>query len=174
MQKRKTLTLLSAVAVAAVTLWLRRQGAPLTIKGITPLGILNLEFAWNEDAVMQVKNAWHGGVLKVAQQNIYIDFLYIIAYTAFFHLLCTGMAARLTGRLANWGRQLGKAVVMAGVFDIAENSLMLLSISQTPNNYTAVITCLFAGLKFAIIAMAIVYLLVGGIALAAGARRASA
>lgn len=155
--------LLSFAGMLAVFLWMRVQGAPLKTTG-TPLAILDLEFAWNLARGEKVLSAWSGQLLDVARINIYIDFLFIIGYSAFLNLACNALAAKHTGGWQTAGLKIGRLMPIAGIFDIAENALMLLSLQATPNNNTAMATTAFALFKFALVLAGIGYLLVGGAA----------
>lgn len=158
MKKTTIYLLLSLAGLIAIFLWMRNQGAPLKT-ALTPMGILDLEFAWTQEKTESVMLAWRN-VLDTARMNIYIDFLFLIAYTAFLSLGCTFFAAKTTGKWSAFGNKLSKTVILAGVFDVAENALMLTSLQGTPNNMTSMITATFAALKFAIAAAAVLYLLV--------------
>lgn len=150
--------LLSLAGLVAVFLWMRNQGAPLKT-AYTPAAIVDLEFAWTQQKAEHIMLAWRN-ILDVARVNIYIDFLFIITYTAFLSLACSFFAGKTTGKWAGAGHKLSKAVIAAGVFDVAENALMLTSLQGTPNNMTAMITAIFAALKFAIVAVAVLYILI--------------
>jgi hypothetical protein len=152
------LLLLSLIAMVAVFLWMRQQGAPLNTPA-TPKGILDLEFAWNKEKVEIITGVWGGEIINVARNNIYIDFLFIFAYTSFLTLGCKWLAAKHKGKWALAGNKIARIVPAAGTFDIAENALMLLSLQAVPNNYTAIITTTFAVFKFALVAVAVLYLL---------------
>jgi hypothetical protein len=157
--------LLSFLGVIAIFLWMRQQGAPLSVPSATPIGILNLEFAWNQQKVETVADAWRGQMLTVARNNIYIDFLFIIAYTMFLTLCCKWLAAKHTGKWLVTGEKIAQMVLAAGTFDVAENALMLVSLQGVPNNYTAIITTSFAVFKFALVIVAIGYILAASTAL---------
>jgi hypothetical protein len=150
------------VAVAIIAYWLKEQGAPLSQHPDTALGILSLEFAWNEDLLNSVKTAWAGPLTTIAQNNIYIDFLFLIAYGAFLSLACASMGRKLGGVWGQWGQNLSKLALVAAVLDAAENSLMLLSLQQKTSHYTALITTLFATVKFLLAALCVLYILAAG------------
>jgi len=150
--------LLSLIGVIAIFLWMRDQGAPLKTY-YTPRGILDLEFAFDGVEAASVKSSWHR-VIPVAQANIYIDFLFIIAYTSFLTLGCRWMSAKHSGKWGQWGARLSRIVPVAGIFDVAENALMLLMLDGTPNNYTAMVTTIFAIFKFVFAAVALLYILI--------------
>ncbi len=140
---------------------MRKQGVPLKTPG-TPLAILDLEFAWNIDRVNNVLNAWKGDLLNVARNNIYIDFLFIIFYAGFLNLACNGLAARHVGGWQTLGYKIGRLMPIAGILDVAENALMLLTLQATPNNNTALATTAFALFKFTLVLVGIGYLLIAG------------
>ena len=157
MKKNTVYLLLSFAGMIAVFLWMRNQGAPLKT-AYTPAAIVDLEFAWTQQKAEHIMLAWRN-ILDVARVNIYIDFLFIITYTAFLSLSCSFFSGKTTGKWAGVGHKLSKAVIAAGVFDVAENALMLTTLQGTPNNMTAMITATFAALKFAIAAIAVLYIL---------------
>jgi hypothetical protein len=157
--------LLSFLGTITIFLWMRQQGAPLSVPSNTPIGILNLEFAWNQQKVEAVADAWRGQMLTVARNNIYIDFLFIIAYTTLLTLCCKWLALKHTGKWAAAGDKMARILPAAGTFDVAENALMLVSLQGVPNNYTAIITTAFAVFKFALVIGAIGYILVASAAL---------
>lgn len=149
--------LLSLAGMIAVFLWMRNQGAPLT-RPFTPNGILNLEFAWEATRAAEIKNAWWN-IIPVAKMNIYIDFLFIITYTLFLKLCCEWISGRFSGKWGLWGQRLARMVPGAAVFDVAENALMLLTLDNRPNDYTVMVTMIFALFKFAIALVAVLYIL---------------
>lgn len=157
------LFLISLVATVAVFLWMRNQGAQLKTPA-TSMGILNLEFAWNTEKATTVTQAWQGEILTVAKNNIYIDFLFIIAYTSLLTLGCKWLASKHQGKWASAGNKISRVVPAAGTFDVAENILMLLTLQAAPNNYTAMFTTGFAVFKFALVAVAILYIISAGLA----------
>jgi hypothetical protein len=163
--KNQLYLFIALLATVVMGWWLRVQGHELVIKGQTPMGIVDLEFAWNKDKVLEVLGYWSGGLVPIAEKNIYWDFLFIIAYSAFLSLACRQLAQRSSGWWARSGEKLSRMALAAGTFDVAENALMLLSIHGEPNNYTAAITATFAGFKFLLIILIILYLVAGRLAL---------
>lgn len=106
-------------------------------------GILDLEFAKTPQRFRQLQIFWnHETVL----QNIYLDFLFIIAYTWFLVTACKAVK--------NTRSSLFSALaISAGAFDVLENFLMILvwngrfapSLLQVVY-YAAVIKFLLAGI----------------------------
>ncbi len=124
----------------------------------TMSGILELEFANSPAKLMEVLTAWD---LNMAKQNIWLDFLFIPAYVLFFALLTAVCAEKWTISSINAiGNILVRASFVAGIFDIAENLLMLQSIAgnYTPNSLWLTYYC--ASIKFGIIICIVIYQLV--------------
>lgn len=121
-------------------------------------GILDLEFANSPAKLMEVLSAWD---LNTAKQNIWLDFIFIPAYVLFFALFTAFSAAKWKVALINKiGLLLVRAAFAAGIFDIAENLLMLQSIAgnYTPNSLWLTYYC--ASIKFGIILFIVLYLLI--------------
>jgi hypothetical protein len=170
-QKQSLLLLLALAATLATGWWVRNQGQALTIKPGASYGIVSLELAWNRDAVFDVLKEWQGPLADIARKNIYIDFLFLLAYSWFLSLACKFLGERNGGIFSNWGEKLSKLMLTAGALDAAENALMLLTLNGDPNNHTALATAIFAVCKFLIVIVGILFIVVAGLrALVAGRR----
>lgn len=111
------------------------QGASL--KNITaPGGILGLEFARNSESLHALLASWDTNAVWT---NIHLDFIYIPSYTFFF-------VASL--RLLKAASHTVVMASLAALFDLAENSLMMLSLAGHYSSISLQATALLAGLKF--------------------------
>jgi hypothetical protein len=145
---------------------MRDQGKPL-ITCNTPQGILNLEFARTPAMAQAVLNEWKTAICSgktlanTAITNTQLDFVFIAFYVLFFYMssliLSQSMpgVAGVTGVLLKWG------IVAAGALDIAENLLMLNTLSGNITVNGTYCTSLFAKIKFAIVLSCFLYLLLG-------------
>jgi hypothetical protein len=80
----KTKLLISFLFLAATFIVMRWQGTGL-ITPQSPKGILDLEFAKTSDRFHQLQLFWNH---EIVLQNIYLDFLFIIAYSWFLVTAC--------------------------------------------------------------------------------------
>jgi hypothetical protein len=124
---------------------------------LNPIGIVDLELA---DTVSELNGLLANWDTNVVRLNIWIDFLFIIAYTFFF---IQSIRLILAKHHFNWVQQLGKKLIalayLAAILDVFENMLMLASVM---GHYTAgslLATASIATLKFSIIAIILIYLI---------------
>ncbi len=138
--------------------------APL-ITSIAPYGIVSHQFAWTAEKAQAILASWAGRPSLFAAFGLGLDFLFIPSYA-----LTLGLGALLAaGRhrnMAVWLRQLGiwatYGVFAAATFDVLENILqarqLLLGAITAP---VTILTGVCATLKFALLALGILYGLVG-------------
>ena len=126
MKKQVLFSLLATFAMILILSW---QGSSLKTE-ITPYGILDLEFAKNEKRLKEILSAWD---LNKLYQNIYLDFLFIVAYSWFFFCTCKFIAGKRKNKTAVFiGIFITSLSLFPGLFDIAENICMLIAVSQKP------------------------------------------
>ena len=137
-------------------------GAPL--KGAeTPLGILNLEFAYNAQLAEIVTNAWkQQNVLEAAIYNTALDFLFLGCYCILLFSICTYVSKKTIGLLHKMGSGFGIAVGIAGGLDILENLGMLITLSGAIDDSIALITVILSTLKWVLVIAVIVFVLFAG------------
>ena len=149
---------LSAAATAISFGWLRWQGASLFTdesKG----GIVDLEMADTPEKLQHLLGLWNK---QVAVNNIYIDFLFIPCYALFLAVCCKYMAEKIVRPSYQiWANRLVKLLVVAALFDVVENILMLMSIAGNYTPETLLLTRLIASCKFLLVGLAILYILFG-------------
>jgi hypothetical protein len=145
-------------------LLLRLQGKLETIK--SPASIVSLELAHDAPSVEEITTSWNQeGMTSRARTNIWIDFLFIPFYVMLFYTLCGSISVRMNGFSAKLGVLLAFGSLMAGVFDVLENILMLFSLHGHYNNFTALLTAIFATAKFSLLLLAVLYILPWGMRL---------
>ncbi|MDE3145093.1 MAG: hypothetical protein KGL19_13130 [Bacteroidota bacterium] len=150
---------LSFAAVASVLLFivLRIQGSPLKTP-ISKKAIVDLEFADTITRVQELFAAWDLQTVKI---NVWIDFLFIIAYVSFLSLAAKATAAKLkNGFFKQSGIFFSRLAFIAGLLDVCENIFML---QTAEGNYTPIsltLTYYFAAFKFVFAGLIILYLLI--------------
>ena len=138
--------------------------APL-ITSAAPFGIVSHQFAWTPEKAQAILASWAGRPSLVAALGLGLDFLFIPSYA-----LTVGLGALLAaGRhrnMAVWLRKIGiyatYGVFIGAAFDILENILqaqqLLNGVVTTP---LTLLTGVCASLKFGLLALGILYILVG-------------
>lgn len=130
--------------------------------------ILGLEFAGSLTRVEEIQAEWSGHGEYLARLSLWIDFGFMASYGAFFALACASVRDFATGyelrRLAAVGVVAPACAVGAALFDFAENILWLLVLGGHLGEPAPLVATVCASFKFALIAVAIVYSLVGLVA----------
>lgn len=146
---------------------LRWQGRPLTT-ATAPAGIVSLELAGTAEHTSAILKGWaNQGLSAVARNNIMIDFLFIPFYAMLFYTLCGSIAVRHKGTAATVGVMLAFDALVAGLLDVSENILMLLSTFNWYNQLSARFTAIFASAKFFLLALCLLYVALLGLPLMA-------
>lgn len=160
------LTIVSAIATLSIFSLLNTIGRSLTIPGISPLGIISLEFACTDKNARDIVQAWKKiDALDAAICLQWLDFLFIAAYSALFGLLCilaTRWLANFDPRWLWLGVGLAWGQLAAALFDIVENLCLFPFLYGANNNLLplALFAAVSAGLKFILIGLGLVYFLI--------------
>lgn len=153
--------LLGSLAMMVVML---RTGEGLKTKA-APMGIVNLEFAWNETKTSAILQDWAPGsgtdLIATAKNNTYWDFLFLFFYAGFLFLACKKIAAAIKGAVARAGHLVANGALIAGVLDIIENAGMLLTLNNHGSNVIALITTIISIIKWLLALVAVLYVLTG-------------
>lgn len=164
-RRTKTLVVLGTATIVfnLVLAWiddrLKATGGP---------GIIGLEFAGSLERVEEIQAEWGSHDEYLARLSLWIDFGFMASYGAFFALACVAVrdfaARRGLGKLAAAGVIAPACAIGAALFDLAENAIWLLLLGGHLGFAAPAIATACAILKFALIAVAILYSLVGLIA----------
>ena len=118
--------------------------------------------------VEEVQAEWGGHGEYLARLSLWIDFGFMASYGAFFALACATVrdfaGRQEMRRLAAIGVVAPACAIAAALFDVVENTLWLLILGGHLGEPAAPIATVCASLKFGLIAVAIVYSLVGLVA----------
>lgn len=144
----------------------------------TPLGILNLEFAYNISKADAVINAWKPveindtDNIRVAIKNTWLDFIFLFFYSLFLFYTCKTISESFSGILYKLGMLFAMGALNAGLLDIAENAGMLLTLNGYLAGNIVLLTTVCAVVKWILALAAVAYiLLVGPFALYKGNKR---
>jgi hypothetical protein len=161
-RRTKTLILLGAATVAfnLVLTWIDAR-----LKATGGPGILGLEFAGSLERVEEIQAEWGSHGEYLARTSLWIDFGFMASYGAFFALAGVAVrefaAERGLRKLAVIGVVAPACAIVAALFDVAENAIWLLVLGGHLGYAAPAIATACAGLKFLLIAVAILYSLVG-------------
>ena len=144
----------SFVFMVASALWLLKYNEKLATAA-APLKIVSLELAWSNEKATRVADSWSDDQTTSALYSIYVDYLFILAYT-FFLIVCV-LAVNDGLELAFRTRAFVALAIVALVTDTVENIFMtsFLNGRQT----TAILFSFPATLKFLCIVAVACYLI---------------
>lgn len=132
----------------------------------TPLGILNLEFAYTAEKAFAVIIAWTGLIpadnVFAAIINTWLDFIFLLFYALFLYQASKMLATKHAGLLSAIGHLLAKGALAAGVLDVFENIGMLLTLNGHISNTVSFLTFLFSIVKWLLALAAVLYILIAG------------
>lgn len=145
-----------------------KTGQPLKTP-VTPQGILNLEFAYNNDKVNTIVNNWTSintvDTIAAAKLNTWLDFIFLFFYSGFLFIASKRISGLFGGGFGKAGKFIGKAALFAGFLDILENIGMLLSLSGRGSDTIAFCTTFVSIIKWGLALLAVLYVLTGAIGL---------
>jgi hypothetical protein len=160
-------TALKALAVATLLLG-AAQVPELRTMSDHGTGIIDFEFVRTTGRAHQILSEWGGSGRSAARTSLWIDYGYLIAYALLLALACRAVADRfrLAGRetWARLGGPLAWAALGAGLFDAIENAALLRILSGHTDQPYPALASIAAGLKFALLAVAVVYAVGGWLA----------
>ncbi len=128
----------------------------------TPMGILNLEFAYNNAKTAAVLNAWAPNTIidniTVAKNNTYYDFIFLAFYASFLFVTCKKIAQIKNSKA---GQSIANGAVAAGLLDVLENAGMLMTLAGKTSGTIALFTVIFSVIKWALALAALAYFIAG-------------
>ena len=146
------------------------QSSTLLTTPASPLGIINLEFAYNTAKTNDIINAWAptaaSNKIAAAKVNTYSDFLFLFFYAGFLFLGCKAVATNIKRGMAKAGHFIAGATLFAGFADVIENIGMLFSLNGLISPVISFCTALFSVIKWVVVLIALLYILTGLLVLA--------
>ncbi len=153
-----------ATAIATVLLLLAMAPADERMQDTGGPGIVPFELTGGQDRADEIMAEWGEEGQDAARESLWIDFAFLLAYGAFLTLALA--ATRDLALERGWRRlaSIGRFVVTFGAlvagFDALENICLLLTLDGAGAAFPVLAT-IFASIKFALLAAAILYLLAG-------------
>ena len=132
-------------------------------------GIVGFELARTSDRAAEILGQWGDSGRDAARASLWIDFVYLITYAAFFWLAVRSLSEALARRgadgLARFGRRIGMLPLVSAACDAVEDVFLLLVLGGHGGGSAPAIATAFATVKFVCIAIVIAYLLIGLLAM---------
>jgi hypothetical protein len=153
----------ASLVAFGMSTWVARTGEVLRIP-TSRAGIVSFELAGTPEAAQRITAAWGTAGVEAALFNIRIDFLYLVAYGVALSLGCAVARVwwqRRSAPLAQLGALLTYAMLIAACSDACENTLMLRAISEPTKALWPQLARVFALVKFALLAVGLLYILGG-------------
>ncbi len=163
---KKRAFIISFTALIATGLLMRPSSACL-ITPETPMAIVALELAFDQQRAVLIKEVWSNNMcpsilslssngLEAATINIFFDFPFIIGYTSFFIVLVCLSQRRVIPSSGKGVLRLGFVVVFIAGLDVIENIFMLIFLKmETLSSYLFAFP---ATIKFGLILLLILVL----------------
>jgi hypothetical protein len=127
-------------------------------------GIVAFELAGSQERADEILDEWGSEGQDAAREQLLIDFAFLIAYGTFLVLAVAAVrdlsSRRGRTRLAAIGAVIVPFGALAAAFDAVENACLLAVLDGAGSAFPTLAT-IFAATKFALLAAAIAYLLVG-------------
>ncbi len=127
-----------------------------------PWGIISFELAGSPNRALAILLEWQSkSALGHAKLSLIIDFVYLLIYGLFFSMLAVWVGKRLDEE--TWSTRAAWGATVAAGFDVLENGVLLFEVARvsSPAPY-AQLALAFAGAKFALLGVSVLYSLVGG------------
>lgn len=129
-----------------------------------PLGIVSLELSCSAYTTGAIAEEWRPSLLSTVRWNILLDFFAIPFYGLFLYSLCGYFSVHHTIRiLQRAGVLMAFGSLIAMLFDVCENILMIVSTHLAVTTIGSVLTTAFAVLKFSLIILSVLYILFSAI-----------
>lgn len=155
---------LIATGLATVLILLAMSPAENRMKDSGGPGMVPFELSGGQDRADEILSEWGEEGQDAAREQLWIDFAFMLAYGSFLTLAL--MAIRDMARRRGWRHlaAIGGVVAFFGAlgagFDALENTCLLLTLDGAGAALPLLAT-IFATLKFALLAIAIAYLVAG-------------
>jgi hypothetical protein len=155
---------LIASGVVALAFFLAMLPAEQRMTDTGGPGMIPFELAGSQERANEILGEWGEEGQDAARESLWIDFGFLLAYGLFLTLALASIRDLAGER--RWRRlaAIGAVVVYLGAlvagFDALENACLLLTLGEAGAAFP-VAAAIFAACKFALLAAAIAYLLVG-------------
>ncbi len=150
----KKQTRLFWIVTAATIGWM------LVMRPVTPINIIEFEFARTPEKVLKIFMDWGGSGVEKAKMSILLDFVFLVLYSWAISLGCKVAADfSQTAIISKVGLQLSRIIWIAGACDIIEN-ISLLLVMRNLNATLLELAFWTAGIKFTIVIATLLFIII--------------
>ena len=124
-------------------------------------GIISFEFSKTLDCAQSIMDSWDVIAKTAAGMSMGLDYLFLILYSSTIALLIYEVVEKLKGKklLQKTGRLLIYGIFIAAVFDGIENFALIKLLLGDLQQKWVTISYAFASIKFALVGLALAYLI---------------
>lgn len=141
-------------------------GAPLKSEA-SPMGITSFEYAGELAVAHAMIKSWGPQGQLYVGLNMGLDFLFLVVYPLTIGLGCVLLSRRLSGGagfVGSLGVVLAWGQLLAGLLDVVEDYALIQVLLGTENELWPALAAWCATPKFLLVALGLLYLIIGGIA----------
>ncbi|MGZ5285608.1 MAG: hypothetical protein ACXWV0_01785 [Flavisolibacter sp.] len=149
---KRNLLISFALLIISIVI-MRLQGSSL-VTPLSPKGIIDIEFARTAERFNQLRLFLNH---QAVMTNIYLDFIFIAAYTWFLVAACKYINSKTQWQ--KWSNIFSTLAVSAGLFDVFENFLLILVWNERFKTSLLEVIFWCAAIKFVLAGAVILYLL---------------
>jgi hypothetical protein len=148
-------------------------GGPLMTEE-APAGIVSFEFAGELSEAQSMVESWGQKGQVYAGLNLGLDYLFLVVYASTIGLGCVLMGQGLSkqvGYMGPWGVVLAWGQLAAGLLDSIENYALIQVLLGSEQRLWPVVARWCAVPKFVIVAVGLLYIVIGGMVVVVRVRR---
>ena len=160
---RRGLIVFGLLVASFVFLFLMR--GPVDEMSDRGVGIIEFELARTSEKASELYGDLGEAGRDEARTSLYLDYPYLVLYGFFYAAACLVVGARAAerglARVARWARPLAIAGLTGAACDAVENAALLQVLDGHTDQPWPAIAFTFASVKFLLIAVAVIYVIVG-------------
>lgn len=152
-------------AILTILIYTMMQPVETTLKGVSPYGVLELEFAWTAGKISTIFDTWGSALISQELFVTFIDYGFLIAYSSLFACITLQISRKLlSGRIQLIGFCLTIIPFIAAFFDAIENIHLILMLSSPSSfsSFSPFFASLFALSKFSLFIVVIMFWVLSG------------
>ena len=122
-------------------------------------GIVQYEFIFSVDKAKQIIDTWGDELVPKAEKSLWVDFIFIPGYALIFFSITYLFGLWHKGAIRRWGKCIAIFPFVAGLFDVIENTFLLLILKapeSIPGAYPLIASS-SASVKFVLLLIPVIF-----------------